>query len=117
MRAQKGIHWSSGFMTTMYNNGGQILDQKTWKSLIGDPKTAKAFKYHIELLKQAPPDVGVYTHEEAISAFSTGRTAMWFDSTALTPWILDPDKSLVTDKVGFVPPPKGAGGAYGALAG
>ncbi|HHV61943.1 MAG TPA: sugar ABC transporter substrate-binding protein [Firmicutes bacterium] len=117
MRAQKGIHFSSGFMTTMYNNGGQILDQKTWKVLIDSPKTVKAFKYHIELLKQGPPDIGVYTHEEAVSAFTSGRTAMWFDSTALTPWILDPTKSAVADKVGFVPPPKGEGGAYGALAG
>ena len=30
---------------------------------------------------------------------------MWFDSTALTPWVIDPTKSAITDKVGFVPPP------------
>ena len=42
---------------------------------------------------------------------------MWFDATALTPWIIDPTKSMIADRVGFIPPPAGPAGAYGALAG
>jgi len=117
MRAQKGIHFASGWLTVMYQLGGQFLDQKTWKVLVNDPKTVASLEYYVDLLKQGPPDIAVYTHEEAVSAFTSGRTAMWFDSTALTPWILDPTKSTITDKVGFVPPPKGSAGAYGVLAG
>jgi len=117
MRGQKGIHFASGWMTTMYQNGGQYLDQKTWEVLVNSPKTVASLQYYVDLLKQGPPDIGVYTHEEAVSAFTSGRTAMWFDSTALTPWILDPSKSKIVDKVGFVPPPRGSAGAYGALAG
>jgi ABC-type glycerol-3-phosphate transport system substrate-binding protein len=117
MRGQKGIHFGSGWMTTMYQLGGQFLDQKTWKPLVNDSKTVASLEYYVDLLRQGPPDIGVYTHEEAVSAFTTGKTAMWFDSTALTPWIIDPTKSKVADKVGFVPPPKGPAGAYGALAG
>lgn len=117
MRAQKGIHFASGWMTTMYQNGGQYLDQKTWKVLVNSPGTVKSLEYYVDLLNQGPPDIGVYTHEEAVSALMSGKAAMWFDSTALTSWILDPSKSKVVDKVGFVPPPAGPAGAYGALAG
>lgn len=117
MRAQKGIHFASGMMTTMYQLGGEYLDQDSWEVLIDTPETVDALKYHIELLQQGPPDISVYTHEEAISAFALGRTAMWFDSTALTPWILDPEKSVIGDVVDFVPPPEGPAGAYGPLAG
>lgn len=117
MRAQKGIHFASGWMTTMYQNGGQFLDQQSWQPLVNTPETVASLEYYVDLLKQGPPDISVYTHEEAVSAFSLGRSAMWFDSTALTPWILDPQKSLVAEKVGFVPPPRGTAGAYGALAG
>jgi len=117
MRAQKGIHFASGWLTVMYQMGGQLLDQKTWKVLVNDPKTVASLEFYVDLLKQGPPDIAVYTHEEAVSALTLGRAAMWFDSTALTPWILDPTKSTITDKVGFVPPPKGPAGAYGALAG
>lgn len=117
MRGQKGIHFASGWMTTMYQNGGQYLDQKTWKVLVNSPGTVRSLEYYVDLLSQGPPDIGVYTHEEAVTAFMSGRVAMWFDSTALTPWILDPNKSKIVDKVGFVPPPAGPAGAYGALAG
>ena len=117
MRAQKGIHFGSGWLTVMYSLGGQLLDQKTWEVLVNNPKTVTSLEYFVDLLKQGPPDIGVYTHEEALSAFTSGRTAMWFDATALTPWIIDPTKSMIADRVGFIPPPAGPAGAYGALAG
>ncbi|MDI3542740.1 MAG: multiple sugar transport system substrate-binding protein [Candidatus Atribacteria bacterium] len=117
MRAQKGIHFGSGWLTVMYSLGGQLLDQKTWKALVNDPETVASLEYFVDLLKQGPPDIGVYTHEEALSVFTSGRTAMWFDATALTPWIIDPTKSMIADRVGFIPPPAGPAGAYGALAG
>ncbi|MEW6550163.1 MAG: sugar ABC transporter substrate-binding protein [Spirochaetota bacterium] len=117
MRAQRGIHFASGWMTLMYSLGGEFLDQKTWKPTCNTPGTISSLKYYIELLKQAPPDVGVYTHEEAISAFMAGKTAMWLDATAIAPWIMDPKKSTVSNKVAFAPPPAGPAGDYGVMAG
>lgn len=117
MRAQRGIHFASGWMTVMYNFGGGFLNQKNWKATMTNPKTVQSLKYYVELLKNAPPDVATYTHEEAVSAFMSGKTAMWFDATALVPWITDPKKSTIVDKVDFVPPPKGPGGDAGVLAG
>lgn len=117
MRAQRGIQFASGWMTLMYSLGGEFLDQKTWKPTCNTPGTISSLKYYIELLKNAPPDVGVYTHEEAISAFMAGKTAMWFDATAIAPWILDPKKSTIYDKVAFAPPPAGPAGDFGVMAG
>ncbi len=117
MRAQKGIHFASGWMTLIYSLGGQYLDQKTWDVLVDSPATVDSLRYYVELLKQAPPDVSVYTHEEAISAFMAGKTAMWIDATAIASWILDPTKSTVSDKVAFAPMPAGPAGSYAPLAG
>ncbi len=117
MRAQRGIHFASGWMTLMYSLGGEFLDQKTWKPLCNSPGTISSLEYYVNLLKYAPPDVGVYTHEEAISAFMAGKTAMWLDATAIAPWILDPTKSKVYDKVAFAPPPAGPAGDFGVMAG
>ena len=117
MRAQRGIHFASGWMTVMYNFGGGFVNQKTWKVTMTDPRTVQSLKYFVALERNAPPDVASYTHEEAVSAFMAGKTAMWFDATALVPWITDPKKSTIYDKVGFVAPPKGPAGDAGVLAG
>ncbi|MFD2114214.1 ABC transporter substrate-binding protein [Paenibacillus yanchengensis] len=117
MRAQRGIHFASGLMSTMYNFSDGILDQQTGEITMNDPKMVAALQYYIDLLQNAPPDVASYTHEEAVSAFMSGKVAMWLDATAIAPWIIDPNKSQVHDKVGFVPTPEGPAGRASALAG
>ncbi len=122
MRAQKGIHFASGWMSLMYNFGGGFLDQSTIgkdKVVVtaNSPETVKSLQYYVDLLKCAPPDVGTYTHEEALGAFMSGKTAMWLDATALANQITDPKTSKVSDKVGFVPTPTGPAGDGAALAG
>mgnify|MGYP000871071686 FL=1 len=122
MRAQRGIHFASGWMSLMYNFGGGFIDQATIAS--GEPavtcttdKTIASLNFYVELLKCAPPDVGTYTHEEALGAFLSGKTAMWLDATALANQITNPATSTVADKVAFVPTPTGPDGDGAALAG
>lgn len=117
MRAQRGIHAASGLMTVMYNFGGGFIDQKTGDVTMTDSKTKQAMQFYVDLLKNAPKDVASYTHEEALSAFTTGKAAMWLDATALATRILDPTGSQVADKVGFAPTPEGPAGKASALAG
>lgn len=117
MRAQRGTHAASGLMSVMYNFGGGFIDQQTGDVTMTDPKTVQAMQFYVDLLKNAPKDVASYTHEEALSAFTTGRAAMWLDATALATRILDPSVSSVSDKVGFVPTPEGPEGRASALAG
>ena len=117
MRGQKGIHFTSGLMTLMYQFTEGFFDPKTDENQIDSADNVKALEYYVELLKNAPSDVGSYTHEEALSAFMSGHAAMWFDATAIAPSILDPDQSTVVDKVAFAGPPEGPKGTFGALAG
>lgn len=117
MRAQRGIHAASGLMTVMYNFGGGFINQETGAVTMTDPKTVEAMQFYVDLLKNAPKDVASYTHEEALSAFTTGKAAMWLDATALATRILDPAGSQVYEKVGFVPTPEGPEGKASALAG
>lgn len=117
MRGQKGIHFASGWMTVMYSFCDGFIDQKTGKSLMDDPKTLQSLEFYVNLLKNAPPDVSTYTHEEAMGAFASGKTAMWLDATALVPVITNPSSSKITDKVVFVPTPEGPYGKAAALAG
>lgn len=117
MRAQKGILCASGWMSLVYNFSDGFIDQETGESLMDDPKNEEALQYFVDLLKNAPPDVSTYTHEEALGAFITGKTAMWLDANALIPSIMDPDKSQIYDKVDFVPTPEGPYGRGAALSG
>ncbi len=122
MRAQRGIHFASGWMSLMYNFGGGFLDQSTIGSdkvvvTANSQKTVESLDFYVNLLKCAPPDVGTYTHEEALGAFMSGKCAMWLDATALANQITNPDSSKVADKVTFVPTPTGSDGDGAALAG
>lgn len=117
MRAERGIMFASGWMTTMYQMGGLFFDPETGEPLLNSPGTVKSLEYQLELLKYAPPDVATYGPEASISAFMAGKATMWLDTTTWTTWIVDPTRSKVADKVGFAPPPKGPAGWYGALAG
>jgi multiple sugar transport system substrate-binding protein len=97
--------------------GGAIIDQKTWDVKINTPETLESLKYLLALLANAPPDIETFTWDAAISAFGSGKTAMWFDATSLQPWLADPTKSKVVDKVAYVAPPAGPKGRYGPVGG
>jgi multiple sugar transport system substrate-binding protein/sorbitol/mannitol transport system substrate-binding protein len=122
MRAQRGIHFASGWMSLMYNFGGGFMDQAALAKgqnviTVTTPQTIASLQFYVDLLNNAPPDVGTYTHEEALGAFLSGKTAMWLDATALANQITNPATSTVADKVAFVPTPAGPAGDGAALAG
>jgi len=112
-RAQTGIFFASGWLTHVYDFGDGFVDQQNWTSRMTEPDVQQSLEWFTEMLKTAPPDVLNYTHEEATSAFNTGRTAMWFDSTALVPWLEDPERSQIVGKIGYVKGPVGPNGAGG----
>jgi multiple sugar transport system substrate-binding protein/sorbitol/mannitol transport system substrate-binding protein len=122
MRAQRGIHFASGWMSLMYNFGGGFMDQAALAKgqnviTLTTPETIASLRFYIDLLKNAPPDVGTYTHEEALGAYLSGKAAMWLDATALANQITDPNTSTVADKTAFVATPRGPAGDGAALAG
>ena len=116
LRAQRGIHFASGWLTTMYAFCDGMMDQKTLEPKIDDPGVVESLEWYLEMLKCAPPDVSTYTHGEAVGAFMSGKTAMWLDATAIAAAITDPEQSAIYDKVAFAAPPDGPAGESAALA-
>ncbi len=117
MRAETGrtLALSWDLFTPMF--GGAILDQKTWDVKVNSPQTLASLKYLLDLLQNAPPDIETYTWDNAVSAFASGKTAMWFDATSLQPWLVDATKSKVVGKIGYIAPPRGPEGRFGPIGG
>lgn len=116
LRAQRGIHFASGWLTTMYAFCDGMMDQETLEPKIDDPGVVESLQWYLDMLECAPPDVSTYTHEEALGAFMSGKTAMWLDATAIAGAITDPEQSKIYDKVAFAAPPDGPAGESAALA-
>ena len=92
LRAQRGVHFASGWLTTMYAFCDGMMDQKTLEPKIDDEGVVESLQWYLYMLACAPPDVSTYTHEEALGAFMSGKTAMWLDATAIAPAITDPEQ-------------------------
>jgi len=89
-----------------------------FKEILADSQEViDSLDYWTTLLRTGPDDIANFTHEEASATFNAGNAALWFDATAIATWLLDPDRSEVYDQVGFLPPPEGPKGRFGALAG
>lgn len=118
MRAATGRQCGSGFMSVAYAyTDSALVNPTTFQPEFNSDDTKAAVNFFVELLKNAPPDVTTYSHEEALSVFMQGNAAMWLDATALTGRIIDPSQSVIYDKVDFVPTPDGPKGSSAALAG
>ena len=116
-RGQKGIMFASGWLTLVYNFGDGFVDQTTWEARMNSEDVKESLDYFTRLLETCPPDVLNFTHEEATSAFVSGKTAMWYDATALVPWLEDPERSQIVGNIGYAAPPPGPAGDGGVLAG
>jgi len=117
MRAETGRTLALSWELFTPAFGANIIDQKTWDVAVDSPEALQSLEYLLALLSNAPPDVETYSWDAAVSAFASGKTAMWFDATSLQPWLTDPSKSRVVGKVGYVPPPAGPKGRFGPVGG
>ena len=117
MRGRRGHHIVYSWFQFLYPFGGRVFEPGTYNVAIGSPAAERSLQFYVDLMKYAPPGIENFSHEEATSSFMQGQTALWFDATALAPWIEDASRSKVAGKVGYLPPPEGPDGAYAAVAG
>ncbi|HEV8673334.1 MAG TPA: sugar ABC transporter substrate-binding protein [Methylomirabilota bacterium] len=117
MRAQTGRSLALAWSLLTHQFCGSMVDQRTWEVTLEKPETVRSLKYLLDLLRAGPIGIENYSWEEATSTFMAGRAALWFEATALQPWLEDPKKSTIVGKVGYAPPPKGPCGRFGAIAG
>ncbi|HRT84592.1 MAG TPA: sugar ABC transporter substrate-binding protein [Bacteroidales bacterium] len=118
MRAASGRMCGTAWMSIAYSfTDDPIVDHITLKPSFNTPGALASVKFYVDLMRQGPPDISTYTHEEAAAAFMQGKVAMWLDATALVSWMQDKNKCLVWDKIGYAPPPDGPAGSAAAIAG
>jgi multiple sugar transport system substrate-binding protein len=117
MRGRRGHHIVYGWFQTLYPFGGSVFEPGTTKVTINSPKSVQSLEYFVNLMKFAPTGIENFSHEEATTTFMQGKAAMWFDATALAPWIEDKSKSVIAGQVGYIAPPSGPAGSAAAVAG
>lgn len=117
MRGRRGHHIDYGWFQFLYPFGGGVFKPGSFEPAINSPESIKSLEFYCDLMKYAPEGIENFSHEEATTSFMQGKAAMWFDATALAPWIENAEKSLVAGKVGYMAPPSGPKGAYAAVAG
>lgn len=117
MRGRRGHHIDYAWFQFLYPFGGYVFEPETYEPAINSPESVKSLEYYCELMKYAPKGIENFSHEEATTSFMQGKAAMWYDATALAPWIENPEKSAVAGRVGYMPPLEGPKGAYAAVAG
>ncbi|GBC75775.1 Cyclodextrin-binding protein [archaeon HR06] len=76
---------------------------------VNDQHGLAAAETFLELLKYAPPDPITITQSDMISYMASGKGLQALIVYAGTPWMDDPNFSIVPMKVDFTPPPKGTG--------
>ncbi|NMB45276.1 MAG: sugar ABC transporter substrate-binding protein [Firmicutes bacterium] len=117
MRGRRGHHIDYAWFQFLYPVGGYVFEPGTYEPAINSPASIKSLEYYCELMRYAPTGIENFSHEEATTSFMQGKSAMWFDATALAPWIENAEKSAVAGQVGYMPPLQGPEGAYAAVAG
>jgi len=94
----------------VFSEGGDFHNGN--KATINTPEAIKAFTTYGTLLKDfGPPGVLNMSWPQAFGIFAQGKVAFITDANSLYGNVTDPEKSKVSDKVGFAMFPGGAGGS------
>ena len=95
--------------------GGRYYDRETWKSSFNSPEGINALKVYKDLLENAAqPGATGANFDDAFNVFGQGKACFAITHNFLMPWLLDKTKSVVADRVEFIPLP--GGGLHGGWA-
>ena len=95
--------------------GGQIVDlddQVTPAVLARKEGAVAAIAWETEIAKHGVPGIASFDPFDAINQYKQGFAAMSIEASVLSPGVLNPDESIVTDLTGFAPLPAGPNGSF-----
>ncbi len=95
--------------------GGQIVDlddQVTPAVLAKKEGAVAAIAWETEIAKHGVPGIASFDPFDAINQYKQGFAAMSIEASVLSPGVLNPDESIVTDLTGFAPLPAGPNGSF-----
>lgn len=97
----------SGFL---YAYGGDFFDENK-NATMNTPEALKALELYADLVATGPEGSDVSSMNNTLDWFINGVTAMRIDAYTHTISIIDPEQSLVVDKVGYAQFPEGPAGS------
>lgn len=97
----------------LYSFGGEWIDDEGNSAVASDEAIA-AYEYYGSLLREHGPDnlSTDMSWPEAAAIFAQGNAAFWTDASSLYQNVFDPEKSTVSEEVGFAPFPAGPEGSH-----
>jgi ABC-type glycerol-3-phosphate transport system substrate-binding protein len=92
----------------VYGLGGGYYDRKNWKASFNSKECKDALKIYKDLVDNAAqPGVLGANFEDSYNVFAQGKAAFSISHNVVVAMLLDPENSVVYDKVGFLPVPGG----------
>ncbi|HLU74777.1 MAG TPA: sugar ABC transporter substrate-binding protein [Nonomuraea sp.] len=100
------------FSSFLYSFGGDFIDE-SGKSAVNSDAAKQAYAYYGELIRDyGPANVSTdMSWPEAMAIFTQGKAAFYTEANSLYKNATEPDKSKVSDQVGFAPFPAGPAGS------
>ncbi len=95
--------------------GGQIVDlddQMTPAVLDKKEAAVAAIAWETAMAKHGVPGIASFDPFDAINQYKQGFAAMSIEASVLSPGVLNPDESIVSDLTGFAPLPAGPAGSF-----
>lgn len=94
----------------IYSEGGDFTVGS--KATINTPQALKGIKDYADLLKQyGPPGVANMSWPQAMGLFTQEKAVFYTDANSIYKNAIDPEKSVIADKVGFAVFPAGDAGS------
>lgn len=94
----------------IYSEGGDFITDG--KASVNTPEAIKGMTTYATLLRDyGPPGVLNMSWPQAIGIFAQGKVAFYTDANSIYKNATDPDKSVISDHVGFAVFPAGAAGS------
>ena len=96
----------TAFSNYLHNFGGEfIIDGK---AVLNTPESVAGFKFYGDMLRAyGPKGVVNMSWPEAAAVFSQGKAGMYTDADGIYNALIDPEKSVIAEKIGFAVFPKG----------
>ena len=101
------------FSSFLYSMGGNFTNADGTKSTLDSAEAKAAYELYGRLVGEyGPANVSTdMSWPEAAAAFAQGQAAFYTDASSLYKNLTEPDKSTVSDSVGFAPFPAGPAGS------
>jgi len=108
MRGESGHQAGHGFLN-LGKAFGVNLFSDDWEPLFTSESVLKVLRYYKQIVDYGPPGIPTFGAGGNDNAFLLGDAAMYFDHSRIATLVLDPNQSIVGDKVAYMPIPEAEG--------